>query len=354
MKKDWMINESELDDIQYRLLTATLDRSCIVAGCAGSGKSILALLKAQRIQKERGTNYQVVVFTKTLRRYMATGRDVLGLTNKFYYHAQWQRRGRPGADYMIVDEIQDFSKEEILEFVSATNRQFFFFGDTAQSIFDGIIHDGVAKKTVPVDEIVTFVERDPKPKKFDLYNNYRLPIAVAKFSYQIGVGLDPFDEAAYKSPETAVPRIISYPDRDAQIAAIHRIIVNNQLDDVAILLPTNELVKSVYEKLSTMGGTYEMKYKSNDADDGLDFLSTNPKIMTYHSAKGLQFETVFVPFLESFSSDRISDRKPLYVAVTRTYRYLYGMWSGSLCPLLASAVNNCSCKTSETDEFEEI
>ena len=66
MKKDWMIVESELDADQIRILTATLDRSCIVEGCAGSGKSILALIKAQRIQKERGNNYRVIVFTKAL------------------------------------------------------------------------------------------------------------------------------------------------------------------------------------------------------------------------------------------------------------------------------------------------
>lgn len=53
MKKDWMIKESELDDDQIRVLTATLDKSCIVSGCAGSGKSVLALIKAQRIQKEK-------------------------------------------------------------------------------------------------------------------------------------------------------------------------------------------------------------------------------------------------------------------------------------------------------------
>ena len=47
MKKDWMIKESELDDDQIKVLMETLDKSCIVAGCAGSGKSVLALIKAQ-------------------------------------------------------------------------------------------------------------------------------------------------------------------------------------------------------------------------------------------------------------------------------------------------------------------
>ncbi len=60
MKKDWMIKESELDDDQIKVLMETLDKSCIVAGCAGSGKSVLALIKAQRVQKN------MVITTKLL------------------------------------------------------------------------------------------------------------------------------------------------------------------------------------------------------------------------------------------------------------------------------------------------
>lgn len=51
MKKDWMIKESELDDDQIKVLMETLDKSCIVAGCAGSGKSVLALIKLNVFRK---------------------------------------------------------------------------------------------------------------------------------------------------------------------------------------------------------------------------------------------------------------------------------------------------------------
>lgn len=113
-KKDWMLTESELDDDQLLVLNATLDKSCIVEGCAGSGKSVLALIKAQRIQKEKGDNYEIIVFTKALCRYMNAGRQQLGLHNNFTYFWQWEHRmGKPHADYVIVDEIQDFDSEEI-------------------------------------------------------------------------------------------------------------------------------------------------------------------------------------------------------------------------------------------------
>ena len=58
--------------------------------------------------------------------------------------------------------------------------------------------------------------------------------------------------------------------------------------------------------------------------------------MTYHSAKGLQFETVFLPYIENFDDTKISDRKALYVAMTRTYRNLYVMYTDYLPSPLSS------------------
>lgn len=323
MKKDWMIKESELDENQRSVLNAVVDKSCIVSGCAGSGKSILALVKAQRIQKERGNDYQIVVFTKALCRYMNSGRKQLGLNKTFTYHWDWKNRLHcPKSDYIIVDEIQDFTTDEIREFIQATRKQFFFYGDTAQSIYEGL------KDTIDVDDIRFSINEARNAKYWELYNNYRLPVPVARLSQYIGVDLPPFVASTYKSPEKEVPHIIEYDSYTEQLEAIHRIIEDQNLTDVAILLPHNNNVLFAYNHLRNMGGNYELRYKDNEdykqSQDTLNFDSSNPKIMTYHSAKGLQFETVFLPFLEDYEEEQ---RKALYVAVTRTYKNLYLMWS---------------------------
>lgn len=355
MKKDWMIKESELDEDQIKVLMATLDKSCIVAGCAGSGKSILALIKAQRIQKERGNDYKVIVFTKALCYYMNTGRKELGLRNEFYYHWHWKNRlNCSPADYIIVDEIQDFDKEEISEFISATKKNFFFFGDTAQSIYEGL------KSTVPVDDIrLEMSLPSSKAKNFELFRNYRLPLPVARVAYKIGVDVGAFDEKTYRSIETAMPRLIQYGSQKNQIEAIHRIIKNNNFDDVAILLPHNDDVINIYRQLSAIGGNYEMRYNDKEnwrnSKDTLDFDSTNPKIMTYHSAKGLQFEAVFLPFIENFEEiddHGKSSRKALYVAMTRTYKYLYIMYTDSL-PSPLCNIEKELYKENEVDTVED-
>jgi superfamily I DNA and RNA helicase len=111
-KKDWMIIESELDEDQIRVLMATLDKSCVVSDCAGSGKSVLVLIKAQRIQKEKGNNYKIIVFTKALRRYMNAGKETLGLNNNFFYHWQWKNTGCLPANYVIVYEYMILLKKK--------------------------------------------------------------------------------------------------------------------------------------------------------------------------------------------------------------------------------------------------
>lgn len=373
-KKDWMVTESELekDDYEYKVLHAVLDKSIIVSGCAGSGKSVLALIKAQRIQKERGENYKIVVFTKALCKYMNAGRNHLGLKNQFSYYKEWkwQREPKsyghkvylvyskdengnkvpfmPKADYFIVDEIQDFSREEIQEFINATNKNFFFFGDTAQSIHD-------YKNTMPVNRIIGLIPNNIDFEIFNLCHNYRLPLPVAKIAQYVGVNLPPFFDNVYKSKEKATPRFIQYDSISSIIKTISRMIKSENVSDVGILVSHNVDVKKVSDLLNDNSINHQLKYEDKEnwrsSIDNLDFTTEIPKVMTYHSAKGLQFGTVFLPAVKSCEND--SDRKALYVAMTRTYRNLFVMYSGSL-PYPLSNIPNELYKTTEKDEVEDI
>ena len=380
MARDWMVKESELekDDYEYRVLHAVLDRSCIVSGCAGSGKSVLALIKAKRIQQEKLTNdYQIIVYTKALCRYMNAGRKELNLNNEFSFHQEWKfnrvpkiyANGRtymvyekdalgnlipknplPSADYTIVDEIQDFSKEEIAEFIRATRKQFFFFGDTAQSIYKGI------KNTLPVNRISAMIPEEKDYETFNLCHNYRLPLPVAEVVQYVGVGLPMFNKNIYKSAEKVVPRFVRYNDFVSQIDAIARLIKSGiDVSDVGILVPNNEDVKRVHDSLDSQNINHEVKYEDKENwrnnIDNLDFTTVNPKVMTYHSAKGLQFGTVILPAVAEQRDE--AWQKALYVAMTRTYRNLYVMYSGSL-PYPLSEVPSNLYKTTEKDVVEDI
>lgn len=69
-KRSFYVKDSELDDYQVKVINKKTDNSYIVKGCAGSGKSILALWKAKQIQDEHKGTFLYVVYTKSLRQYM--------------------------------------------------------------------------------------------------------------------------------------------------------------------------------------------------------------------------------------------------------------------------------------------
>ena len=129
--KAFNVEKESMDDEQLDLIGDTIDKSMIVAGCAGSGKSVIAMYKAQQILESKG-DVILIAYTKSLNRYMRQGKEN-SLDERFFYHWQWIDQGMPKADYIIVDEIQDFDREEIMQFINAARKCFFFFGDTAQS-----------------------------------------------------------------------------------------------------------------------------------------------------------------------------------------------------------------------------
>ena len=321
-KQNFFVNEDELDDFQVQLLQKRLDRSMVVSGCAGSGKSILALWKAKQIQDLKdGASYSFIVFTKVLQRYMADGISAVGLkANNFYYHWQWKKDMKcPPADYIIVDEIQDFTKKEIAEFKAAARRAFFFWGDSAQSLYRGM------KDTQNILTIAAEAKIQPEQLAF----NYRLPKKIARLAISLTDDEDLVVRCKKEGAE--MPLILRFNSLEEQLDEAMEQIKNRKITDAAIMLPSNALVQQAYDYLRDKGHSIEAKYEDKqdfkNSKLDLNFASDNPKLMTYHSSKGLQFEAVFLP---ECSGSRPNDRTSLYVAVTRSYQYLFVMYSTEL------------------------
>ena len=148
----------------------------------------------------------------------------------------------------------------------------------------------------------------------------------------VGVDVNPYEDKVYQNKEKRLPHIIQYEDFDKQILAIEKIIEKNAetlfSQSVGILLPNNDLVIDTCVKLQNLGVQVEFKYNDDESGnfvDTLDFSSSNPKILTYHSAKGLQFDTVILPMYAGASDEE--SKKALYVAMTRAMHQLYIMYS---------------------------
>jgi superfamily I DNA/RNA helicase len=320
-KQNFFVTEEELDNFQIQLLQKRIDRSMIVSGCAGSGKSILALWKAKHIQAlPEKASYKFIVYTKALHKFMSDGIKAIGLDDdNFTYHHQWKSSGCPSADYIIVDEIQDFTREEVSAFKSAAKKAFFFWGDSAQALYRNI---------KPTQNILT-ISAEASIQAEPLIFNYRLPAKIARLAMKFGDDEELVRRCKNEGSEK--PRILRYNRLEEQLDVSMQQINNRQISDAAILFPTNALVQRAYEYLKMKGYNVEAKFddKQNFSNSQLDlnFESDNPKLMTYHSAKGLQFEAVFMPECDLPEKMGI---EPLYVAITRSYRYLFIMYSNQL------------------------
>ena len=74
MKKEWLVRREQMDDFEQDILGASLDKSLIVSGCAGSGKSLMAIKLAERIENEKEGERRIVVYTKALEEYIKTSK----------------------------------------------------------------------------------------------------------------------------------------------------------------------------------------------------------------------------------------------------------------------------------------
>lgn len=360
-KRNFFVKEDQLDDYQLSVINKKAECSCIIKGCAGSGKSILALWKAKQIQDEGKGDLLFVVYTKSLRQYMKDGINQVGLSagcvENFNQCFKWIKDDDTGKwinagwkkgdfDYILVDEAQDFSCDDIMMIKSHAKKALLLYGDSAQQLYT-FLKD---KKTADMDELkrVTGFPDD------QLVLNHRLPKKIAAVAEYIN---SEFDELQVRciNEGREKPFILQLCPFHAQLDKIMEIIKNRNFEDVGILLPTNDLVKEADSYLKSKGFNVESKVRE---DVELNFNSSNPKIMTYHSSKGLQFEAVFLPecsdgLSNSDAAREKTKRNALYVAVTRTYQSLYIMYSDELSSYFDSVPTSLyETSTSNTDTEE--
>lgn len=328
-KRSLYIKDSQLDDYQIQVINRKSDKSFIVKGCAGSGKSVLAMWKAKQIQDAVLGSYLFIVYTKTLVQYMWDGIQEVGLDNRFittfnkcfnwrkiddndYCRENWRMAD---ADYIIVDEAQDFSEEDLGIIMQHARKALFLYGDSAQQLYSFVR----GKKTLSMGDI-QYKTRFPME---NLVFNHRLPKKIARLAQEInaeGEGLS--DRCCNEGSEK--PKILRYASRDDEFDNIIKLIKNKGLEDVGILFRNNKEVESAVSYFKRNG--LEVESKIGEKMD-LNFSTDKPKLMTYHSAKGLQFENVFIP---DCSVEGAEERNPLYVAITRTYANLYIMYTDHL------------------------
>lgn len=323
-KQKWFIPEGRLDEKQLRILNSK-EGKLIIEGSAGSGKTLIALHRLHRIIEEGKETVLFVIYTKTLKGYIKAGVNQLleeGSTNvDIVYVYELNKEGigdkikKTSYDYVIIDEVQDIEKDILRKIVSLANKDIILFGDDEQQIYYDI-NEGISISEVK-EEVLEIQNLRHEKLKF----NYRVPKDVIKFS-QLIIN-DSGGLLKNSKNDTGAVTINEYEDIYKEMQSIYDIIKSDSLTDVAILYPRNVDVDIAKKILNEIDSSFLVEFKS-DKGDTLDFETPLPKILTFHSSKGLEFEHVFIP-----SCNRIKNfnpkqwRKAFYVASTRTNHTLY-------------------------------
>ena len=329
--------DSLLDPYERKILNKRTDESYVVTGCAGSGKSLIALLKARDLQ-DKHRSYLIVVYNKALSRYMHDAIRELELNennittygkcflwkiddNGAWIKGSWKRGHY---DYILIDEAQDFSLEAITE-LKLHGDKILIFGDSAQSLYDEFSFDH--NPTVPIERIASIFSL----KTEQLIINHRMPKTIARVAQVLNDDDDVLEDRC-ANDGFSKPVIMQFDDLDEQIDQIADIIINKNLEDVGVFACYRSDVQKIGDGLRNRWLTPEIYIGDRERNIQLDFSSNNPKVMTYKSSKGLQFESVFIVGCDQ--SVDLPKAKSLYVAITRSYQNLYIFYSGALTSLL--------------------
>jgi superfamily I DNA/RNA helicase len=235
--------------------------------------------------------------------------------------------------HVVIDEGQDLSPEAIRSLVSAADQSgsVTFFGDYAQQIYG----QDVSWRACGLN--VRRVER--------FQDNYRNTAEIARLAIAMSqmptFGGNPDDLVEPRAPRAAgtLPALVRCDSCDDEINIVHRL--------------AEELGRN--GTVAVLGRTWA---DARRASRGLTARKLHPEMATwdgspgiycgaYHSAKGLEFDAVLLPFcaagkvphpgvVRAFGDDEAASReaKLLYVGVTRARTDLIFTYSGEVSPLL--------------------
>ena len=223
--------------------------------------------------------------------------------------ARWQ--------YIMVDEFQDINRVqyESIKLLAAPRRNLFIVGDDDQSIYG-------FRGSVP-ELMLGFPREYPAAKRVLLRSNYRSDSAVVDASLRLirNNQLRFSKELRAERRGGMPPDITGYPSAEAEAEAIARRLrekkaAGSSLSALAVLYRSRRAAARLRTKLAEMGLT-----------------EGEPRLMTFHAAKGLEFDEVFIiganegmtPSKEALASPKLieEERRMFYVAVTRARHSLH-------------------------------
>ena len=330
---------TELSPDQENVFNLPAEGNHLIAGPPGSGKTVVAVYRTQMLAQK--TNF--LVYNKTLNQYLAMALSQLGLegySSTFHswfcsWYTQQFRQNPPQirpyqynwpvihaslgrlrtinrAPNLIIDEAQDLPKGffQILPLIAENTT---IFADENQRLTETNCTIDDIKKALNLGE------------PHLLKKNFRNTKPIAEFAASFYAGLP---TGVPDLPDRNGTKPVVYLTKDSfdQRRIIRRYAQNNPGKNIGVFFQRNKDMKFCYEDLrQSLNGKLQMYISDDRRFNKIDFSTPKVTLLNFQSAKGLEFDTVFMPYLEQTRTDSNPDllKMRLYVVSSRARDELF-------------------------------
>lgn len=366
----WMIREDQLDPDQKEFINVESKKTgnIWVKGFAGSGKSVLLIHSLKNIiQKEPNAKVAVVVYTHSLIDMFKTGMQELNLPNSIpvMTYIEFVDKNSQNFDYIFCDEVQDLPAK-VLYAMNNRARKVIVAGDSNQSIYD--TDPRWNEPVVNPNQVGDIINA----RAFSLNMIHRLTRSIINAVQKILPSMNIWGAKRDLTKQDVNIRLCEASSEQEEVRYIYQEALKgaNVGDTSVILFPKNELIIKFANLVLSANGKSQWTEKNNNygrpdyADLNKHFRSNGIKLqfigsgygalknaeqnkeailMTYHSSKGLDFDNVFLPFLNAHFYLHPSNAETLFmVAMTRSKKNLYLTYFGYTHDLVDKFKSECT------------
>ena len=338
-----------------------------IQGFAGSGKSILLAYATKIIlEKQPNSRIMVIVFTRSLVEMFKADFKEIGIASNVTIGTYYEfMNGSANYDYILCDEVQDLTPS-VLRKMNTCASKIIVAGDSNQSIYERDPRNG--ELVVIPSEIGHLINAE----KYELSIIHRLSRSIIDAVQRFLPRMNIFSSKRDMTKVDTQIRICEATSESHEVKYIMKLATKavNVGDTTAILIPTGPKIIKFVNQVLRDSGKPEWN-ESRNSYGKVDFGSMNSHllqngikiqyvgngygrfdendhrivIMTFHSAKGLDFDNVFIPYSNAsmYICPNDSLSKTLFmVAMTRSRRNLYITYSGYPNDYLETFKSNCS------------
>jgi len=366
----WMIREDQLDPDQKDFVNIESQKSgnIWVKGFAGSGKSVLLVHSLKNVlNKQPNAKIAVVVYTHSLIDMFKTGMKELNLpsTIPVMTYIEFVDKNTSHYDYIFCDEVQDLPSR-VLYAMNNRAGKVIVAGDSNQSIYDTDPRWNEA--VVNPNQVGDIINA----RAFSLNMIHRLTRSIITAVQKLLPSMNIWGAKRDLTKQDVNIRLCEATSESEEVKYIYQEAQKGTAvgDTCVILLPTNILIQKfadlvLKENNKTVWTVKNNNYGKADYSDlnrhfkgngiKLQFIGSgygslkdaeqnkDAILMTYHSAKGLDFDNVFLPFLNNNFYLHPSNAETLFmVAMTRSRKNLFLTYFGYTYDLVDKFKSDCT------------